>query len=135
MYCFATSETTGNTATYTTAQILAAIQDGTVGSLTDVTSGLAFMGGGSSDVINGTWSTKADSVSGTAIIIDTMMPGEEVKYYMVLDSGTVSGFDENPDLIFNVSAADAEWKSVPEPTSGLLLLIGVAGLALRRRRA
>ena len=27
------------------------------------------------------------------------------------------------------------WQSIPEPTSGLLLLLGVAGLALRRRRA
>ena len=27
------------------------------------------------------------------------------------------------------------WQNVPEPTSGLLLLMGVAGLALRRRRA
>lgn len=28
-----------------------------------------------------------------------------------------------------------EWKSIPEPTSALLMLLGVAGLALRRRRA
>jgi hypothetical protein len=27
------------------------------------------------------------------------------------------------------------WSSVPEPTSGLLMLLGMAGLALRRRRA
>lgn len=29
----------------------------------------------------------------------------------------------------------ATWSAVPEPTSGLLLLLGVAGLALKRKRA
>lgn len=31
--------------------------------------------------------------------------------------------------------SDPGWYAIPEPTSGLLLLLGIAGLALKRRRA
>lgn len=35
----------------------------------------------------------------------------------------------------NAAYSGAGWYAVPEPTSGLLLLIGMAGLALKRKRA
>lgn len=38
-------------------------------------------------------------------------------------------------LPYYENAADMGWAAVPEPTSGLLLLLGVAGLALRRKQA
>ena len=38
-------------------------------------------------------------------------------------------------LTYNATSAANGWAAVPEPTSGLLMLLGMAGLALRRRRA
>lgn len=39
------------------------------------------------------------------------------------------------DSTATFAANGAGWYAVPEPTSGLLMLLGMAGLALRRRRA
>ena len=44
-----------------------------------------------------------------------------------------NGFD--PDWESTTLQINSNLQAVPEPTSGLLLLLGVAGLALRRRRA
>ena len=50
-----------------------------------------------------------------------------------LDIMATTGSDSLPKSA--TAYAGAGWYNVPEPTSGLLMLLGVAGLALRRRRA
>ena len=82
--------------------------------------------------------------------------GSQNFYLIVLNSGTLSGatgfassakttadVDASLDTIIEFGSmksytqSTANWTtmSVPEPTSGLLLLLGVAGLALKRKRA
>ena len=53
-------------------------------------------------------------------------------------SGTSINFQDGQGLskaVLNNTGTNFGWQSVPEPTSGLLLLLGVGALALRRRRA
>ena len=48
--------------------------------------------------------------------------------------GNPISFD-NSGLGYGATLANTQVEPIPEPTSGLLLLLGMAGLALRRRRA
>ena len=62
-------------------------------------------------------------------------------YYAISDVLTGNPVASSPDtpLTLNFSAAtmggNSSWQSVPEPTSGILILLGMAGLALKRKRA
>ena len=80
------------------------------------------------------------TMTAMAVIFDSWNPDPDVTdapvmaNYQVVDLGELT-FKMDDNLSAYGTASADNWKSVPEPTSGLLLLIGVAGLALRRRRA
>lgn len=70
------------------------------------------------------------------LLNDNKNPSE---YYKISD--VLTGRESTGELTFgsNTSISQStlsggEWTAVPEPTSGLLLLIGMAGLALKRKR-
>lgn len=103
-----------------------------------VAAGTTFRAAGSGTQDNGT------TASYYAVIYDAATVAA-AKNYIVSDnvSVTVAAAGGNAQLPFGAMTAttsankflNSSWQSVPEPTSGLLMLLGMAGLALRRRRA
>ena len=68
----------------------------------------------------------SDAAAVTGYSADPPTPAENVLFSNIYDTTYGANY-----MVANTAATS----SVPEPTSGLLMLLGVAGLALRRRRA
>ena len=89
------------------------------------------------------------AVSVASLSTDKVTGGNAYDFYMVIEDGgktftsstvTVSAqATATSNISFGNMASQTQtasnWVAVPEPTSGLLMLLGMAGLALRRRRA
>lgn len=85
----------------------------------------------------------------TPIETEALTAGETYSFYLVLTDGdkaltsatksSIAPETGSAPLNFGsmrtATQNTSNWAAVPEPTSGLLLLLGMAGLALKRKRA
>ena len=84
---------------------------------------------------------KGETVNAFVLVIDANSVANAEHFYVTASQTTVSdptmGVFTPGKLDFSAAGTSTpgNWQSVPEPTSGLLLLLGVAGLALKRKRA
>lgn len=80
-----------------------------------------------------------DSVNGYLVIFNSDAAATATYAFVSdVETATINNLGANAALSFgDITATQTagNWTAVPEPTSGLLMLLGMAGLALKRKRA
>ena len=71
----------------------------------------------------------------------TSLDDKNIKNYIILTGTSTAEYDPVAELSYAgmidtsvIGGQGTAWTPVPEPTSGLLMLLGMAGLALKRKR-
>ena len=114
---------------------------------------LTLSDGTTSDTLTGSIDSFTSRMINLDLSSDLAVPGKDLTYSIVLTGKVTDGLDKTWDITSNEITGSwhvndtgdlalstegaSSWSTaaVPEPTSGLLMLVGLAGLALRRRRA
>lgn len=81
----------------------------------------------------------SENWTGYLIILNADNASDATLAYITGETSKATGATgQTANLAFTSNAgtqSTANWYAIPEPTSGLLMIVGLAGLALRRRRA
>ena len=129
-----------NADAYSVSQATTAISGGDLTFLSDTTkawAGDALDDGYAAGTAGDVWGSSA-TVNGYLVILNSDdIDNATYAYISGVESATTTAIGGNAQISFgdlDGSASGANWTAVPEPTSGLLLVVGGALLALRRRR-
>lgn len=145
-YLFMTSQTVASTtgdnfgvANTTTAAAVAALTSGAFADYASTYAAASKATGTAGGVTGATGYygnfNAGDALTAFAVIIDASDPASMQNYIITSEVSASWTSGTGAKVLGFGSQASATWTAVPEPTSGLLMLLGMAGLALRRRRA
>ncbi len=124
---------------YSRSDITAALEAGTFASdysSKAISTGVTSDGKILNNATTGTFSS-GDVLKTFAVILDASTL-DAAEFYVVNAtdvSTTIGNLATMPVVYANFSATNSDWQAIPEPTSGMLLLVGGALLALKRKRA
>ena len=109
----------------------------------------AVIGGVNTEVSSATVSNGLIAQTATSFSDDSLVANTYYDFFFTIEDGGKTFTSSTKNVLAQESATASigfgnmqsatqnasNWQSVPEPTSGLLMLLGMAGLALKRKRA